>query len=405
MNQLIRGVAGALVVLAAATASAQPSSQFLSEFQAGTDAYRLGDYDTARAHLERAVAIDPSLPGPSRFLAAVDVAESKWEDCIGHARTAIIANPASSEIIATRKLHDDCRAALGRAPFTGDYADGGALLVLTNISGAALTIGGLRAGATPLPPRPIALGPVEVVATKAGWKTARGSVTVIPGVVTDLELVLEEEPTSLDVVGDPVVPDHGWLRLDAPVDAAVIIDSAPGVLDERGRYQLSTGEHAVEVSAPGYLPYRTKIRVQRGQEQRVRVPRDSVGARATRRRNGTIALGTAAGLGALGAVTGWMAMSAADEARDWATIERQRPQGVPLSESGMYAPVHTRADIEARGDRSHTLGLVSGVAFAASAAALATGIYFLVKTPTDTPVEVGPVIGDGWGVAVRGVLP
>ena len=107
----------------------------------------------------------------------------------------------------------------------------------------------------------------------------------------------------------------------------------------------------------------------------------------------------------LGAVTGWLAVDAADQARDWATIERLRPVGVPIADTLASAPLHTRADIEAKGDRARTLGVVSGVAYAASAAALAFGIYVLVKTPADVPVEVGPVIGDGWGVAVRGVLP
>ena len=104
-----------------------PSSDFVREFQAGIDAYRLGAYVEARAHLERARAIDAGLPGPHRFLAAVDAAEGKWQDCIEAARRAIAANPASSEIAATRKLHDDCRASHGLATFVGDYADGGAI--------------------------------------------------------------------------------------------------------------------------------------------------------------------------------------------------------------------------------------------------------------------------------------
>lgn len=404
-SKLMRWMVGAIGMIVAVTGvAAQPSSQFLSEFQAGTDAYRLGQYAQARAHLERAMAIEPSLPGPPRFLAAVDAAESKWADCVAHARTAIIANPASSEIAATRKLHDDCRAALGRPAFTGDFADGGALAVETNIAGAVITIGGLRAGASPLPPKPMALGKVEVTASKTGWKTATGTATIIPGVVTDLELALVEDPTTLTIDSNPEVPTLGWVRVDAPAGATVVFDGAALSLDDRGRYQLPVGEHQLEVSAPGYLPYRRKVKVERGQELKVVVPRDSTAGRAARRQKGMIALGTAAGLGLVGTVTGWMAFSAADDARDWAEIERLRPTTVPLADTLQYAPLHTRAEIQARADRSHTLAIVSGVSVVASLAALGAGIYFLAKLPADAPVEIGPTIGDGWGVSIRGAL-
>ncbi len=393
------------IVLIAAVAHAQPSSAFLSEFQAGTDAYRLGQYDQARAHLERAMAIDPSLPGPPRFLAAVDAAERKWDDCVAHARTAIVANPLSSEIGATRKLHDDCRAALDRPAFTGDYADGGALYVHTNIAGAEISISGLRAGASPLAPRAIALGTVEVSAEKAGWKSARGTATIIPGVVTDVELVLEEAPTSLDIAPDPGLPTDGWVRVDAPPDATVTFDDRAYGFDDRLRYTLPIGEYDLVVTAPGYLPYRKRIRVERGQELTIAVPRTSRDAHARRRRYGAIALGTAAGLGAIGAVTGWLALDAADTARDWAAIERARPPGLPLDQTTSIAPLHTRADIEAKGDRARTLGLVSGISYVASAAALAAGVYLLVRAPAETAVEIAPSIGDGWGVTVRGALP
>ncbi len=405
VSNLMRWMVGAIgMIVAVTSAAAQPSSQFLAEFQAGTDAYRLGQYAEARAHLERAMAIEPSLPGPPRFLAAVDAAESKWADCVAHARTAITANPASSEIAATRKLHDDCRAALDRPAFTGDYADGGALAVLTNISGAVITIGGLRAGASPLPPRPLALGTVEVTASKSGWKTASGTAIILPGVVTDLELVLAEDPTALTVEGDPATPTQGWVRVDAPAGAQIVFGGAALAQDERGRYQLPAGEHELEVTAVGYLPYRRRVKVERGQEQVIVVPRESIAGRAARRQKGTIAIGAAAGLAVVGAVTGWMAFGAADDARDWAEIERLRPVTVPLSETLAQAPLHTRAEIEARADRSRTLAIVSGVSVVASLAALGAGIYFLSRLPTDAPVEIGPTIGDGWGVSIRGAL-
>src|SRR5262245_27480595 len=109
-----------------------PSPQFKREFDAGVDAYRLGQYTDARAHLEKAKAFDPKLPGPYRFLAAVDQAEQKFAACVEDARMAIKLNPLSTEIGDTRKLHDACRASLGRPEMQVDPS-GGAISVTANV--------------------------------------------------------------------------------------------------------------------------------------------------------------------------------------------------------------------------------------------------------------------------------
>lgn len=400
---LLAAVAIAFVLAGPAFAQ---SAQFAAAFQAGVDAYRLGDYAAARTHLEQARALDASLPGPHRFLAAVDAAEGKWQDCIADARRAIAANPASTEIAATRKLHDDCRAALGLAPFAGTYGDGGAIAVTANVSGAAVSLAGLRAGSTPMAPRPIGLGEVAVSASKAGWKTATATVTILPGVVTDVALVLDEE-AALPVV-DPEhaqVPEQGWLIVRAPAGATVAVDGAAATPDERGRYPLAPGDHTLRVEQPGAIAVERPVRITRGQEARVTVALVSLAAAAGRRRLGAIALGTAAGLTVAGAVTGLLSMHAADQARDWAELERARPPGVPLDESAAFAPIHTRADIEARADRAHTLALASGVGYGLAAAALGVGVYLLATSPGQSSVAIAPALGDGWGVTLTGALP
>jgi PEGA domain len=392
----------AVAMVAVSTARAQPAADVVREFQDGTDAFRLGDYPGARAHLERAAALDASLPGPWRFLAAVDAAEHQWQPCVDHARTAIIANPASSEIVATRKLHDDCRAALDRPSFIGDYNDGGALAISTNIAGAAITIGGLKAGASPLAPRVIGLGPVEVIARKPGWRTTRVTVTVIPGVVTDAVLDLVEAPGALDVPIDTTPPHVGWLVVTAPDSATITVDGAVVEPDDRGRYQLPFGEHTVDVVAPGAVRFHRRVRIDLGQVQTVVATLPLASARDRRRRIGVIALGTAVGFGAVGAVAGLWSMRTADHARDWAAIERARSPVVPLSESGAVAPVHTRADISAESDRARHLSIVSGVSYVASAAALSIGVYLLVRNPDERTVQLAPMIGESWGLAVEG---
>src|SRR5690606_36863504 len=161
--------AALVVLLVAHAAHAQPA-RLTKEFQAGVDAYRLGQYDAARAHLEKARDLDPKLPGPHRFLAAVAQAQGRWDDCIASSRTAMELNPASSEIADTRRVHDECRASAGRMPYRGALGDSAAIAVTTNVPGATVKLNGLTYGGTPLAPRPIAAGMLELEIDKPGWK-------------------------------------------------------------------------------------------------------------------------------------------------------------------------------------------------------------------------------------------
>jgi tetratricopeptide (TPR) repeat protein len=178
--------------LAAAPASAGPVPAALTrEFQAGVDAYRLGKYDEARAHLEKAQAIDPKLPGPHRFLAAVAQAQRRWADCITETRRALQLNPRSTEIAETRKLHDSCRDSDGRPAYPGELGDGAAIAITANVAGATVRIGGLRYGGTPVAPRLIKPGVLQVDVEKAGWKPARVTIEALPAIVTDITVELE----------------------------------------------------------------------------------------------------------------------------------------------------------------------------------------------------------------------
>lgn len=184
--------AAAALVLALPVAAAGPVPASLTrEFQAGADAYRLGKYDEARAHLDKAQAMDPKLPGPHRFLAAVAQAQHRWADCIAEARRAMQLNPQSREIAETRRLHDSCRASDGRPTYPGEIGDGAAITVTANVAGATVRIGGLRYGGTPVAPRLIRPGVLQVDVEKAGWKPAHVTVEALPAIVTDIAVELE----------------------------------------------------------------------------------------------------------------------------------------------------------------------------------------------------------------------
>ena len=415
---MTRIVSVALILLAMGAAPVwaqpRPSPAFNKEFQAGVDAFRLGKYDEAQKHLEAAAAMAPTLPGPHRFLAAVAQAQSRWADCIASSRTAIELNPTSSEIAATRKLHDACRESDGRPAFSGEYGTGGALSVTANVAGATVTVEGLKYGATPLAPRAFALGEVTVTASKSGWKTATGKTTILPAVVTDLELTLEEDPAAVgDGNGDKPVADVGWLRVETVAGATVRVNGKPWAVDERGRFALQPGNHEVEISAPGRVTERRAVRVSQGQETVIEVDLESRATRARRQRAGRIGLGAAIGFGAVGAMTAVLSSQALDDARDAWVIETTRPENasVPLSESTRVQRLYKRDEIEALVQRSDRWAMVSYVSYGVAAVSLGVSMYMYARAPEEQPartsiVPVVPADRDGaWGMAVTGVLP
>lgn len=413
MKQLVF-IAALFVTATPAPALAQPkpSPAFTKEFQAGVDAFRLGQYDEAVKRLESAARMEPTLPGPHRFLAAVAQAQSRWADCITSSRTAIALNPNSSEIAATRKLHDACRESDGRPSFSGEYGTGGALSVTANVAGATVTVGGLKYGATPMAPRAFVLGEVTVAATKSGWKRAEGKITVLPGVVTDLELTLEEDKTVAGVDnGDRPMADLGWLKVDTVAGATVRVNGKPWAIDERGRFALVPGTHEIEITAPGRVIERRTVRISKGQQTSIEVELESRAARQKRQRTGRVGLGMAVGFGAVGAMTAMMSSRALDEARDAWTIETTRPANVPLSESVAVQRLYKRGEIEALVERSDRWAMVSYASYGVAAISLGVGMYMLAKAPEEQParttlVPVVPADGDGaWGFAVTGVLP
>lgn len=179
-----------LLAAAAARADTVPAA-LTREFQAGVDAYRLGKYDDARAHLEKAASIDPRLPGPHRFLAAVAQAQRRWADCIAESRRALQLAPQSHELADTRRLHDGCRESDGRPAYRGELGEAAAIAVTANVSGATVRIAGLRYGGTPVAPRLIKPGVLQVEIEKSGWKPAHVTIDALPAIVTDIAVELE----------------------------------------------------------------------------------------------------------------------------------------------------------------------------------------------------------------------
>lgn len=393
----------ALVLVVATGVASGQSSKLTAEFQAGVDAYRLGKYDEAKKHLEAARDLDPKLPGPHRFLAAVAQAQGAWDACITEARTAMELNPASSEIADTKKLHDDCRSSAGRAPYRGDLADSAAIAVTTNVPGATVRINGLTYGGTPMAPRPITAGTLEIEITKPGWKPATKSIHALAGIVTDVAVDLEPDPTAQTATD--IVPETGngatskkkKLTIEAP-GATILVDGKPPTDD------VEPGTHVVEISAPGKDTWRRRVRVD---SNRVIKPALVVTAeREAIERRGLYVLGAGGALLASGFVFAMLSRRAMNEARDIVRIERTRDPSVPLSESGDVSPVRTRADMQDAIDRADRWGLVSNITYGVGLATVAVGAYFLYKgakerTEGEPAFAVAPMQG-GFFVAREG---
>lgn len=374
----MRSVALACLVVAVSTIAHAQNADLTKEFQAGIDSFRLGKYDEARAHLEKARDIDPKLPGPYRFLAAVAQAQGKWDDCIANARKALELNPQSSESADTRKIHDECRMSAGRPSYRGDLADSAAIAVTTNVTGATVKINGLTYGATPLAPRPITAGQLDVEIEKQGWKSAKTTINGLAGIVTDVIIDLEPDPNATTSELHPETVEKlkvGWLVV--PANVGLTIDgktTAPA-----DRIELDAGTHVVELTVPEKDPWRRRVRIGAGQKMTLAPEFVDTATRSATETRGLYILGAGGALLVGGFVTALISRHAADEARDIERIEQARDPSQPLSVTGQIAPVRTRADFDAATDKATTFAIISDVAYGAGLVAAGIGAYYLYK--------------------------
>ncbi len=393
LRAIALAVVGVCLLIGTAGAQNQPSQEFLDEYRKGEDAYRLGNYAEATTHFEAAKALDPKLPGPWRFLGAVALAEKRYADCVAATREAIKLNPTAKTVGDTRAIHDECRAALGKPAYKDAYQPAtGAVSVTTDQVGAQVTIGGLSYGATPVL-KAVAVGTVDVTVKKAGYLDATRTIDVLPELVTDVDFVLEVDPNvGRDLGLGNGELTTGWVKIVTPVVGITVeVDGKSVEMDDEGRYVVEAGPHVVTVTAEGREPYSKNVRVAKGQLVSVKADLRSQGEVTSTRKRGRILVSAGVGLAVVGGVLGILGINATDTARDYWTIETNRPpfSMLPEGESDDIAPVHTREDIDALVSRGKTLGIVSNVVLVASAVAIGVGAYFLVKgRPAGDKVEV-----------------
>ena len=398
------------LVVVSRVAAAQPA-EFTKEFQAGVDAYRLGKLDEARTRLEKARDMEPKLPGPYRFLAAVSQAQGRWQDCVDNGRKALEINPRSAEVMDTRKLVEGCRVSAGRAPYRLELGDSAAITVTTNVSAATVKINGLTYGGTPIAPRPISAGVLDVEIDKLGWKTSKTTINALPGIVTDIIVDLEPDPKVQGGVElgpkqtkfvkgylDVLPPKGGQAPAEVFIDDKRI-DGKPGP-NSTTRYELDNGVHVIEVRSAGADAWRRRVRI--GGGQRTLIEPELV-ITASREKDETLGLYIVGGGGVLiaaGFIAALVAKDAAAEARDIARVERSRDPTRPLSETAPIAPVRTREDLQDARDRSAQFAVISNAAYLTGLITAGVGAYFLYRgarerTDIAPPFAVSPVTGGG----------
>src|SRR5438874_1126236 len=92
-----------------------------------------------------------------------------------------------------RRRTSPTNASSRRAPLRNELGDQGAIAVTANVPGATVIVAGTDYGGTPIEPRSVAPGQVELAIQKDGWKTQRATAEVIAGIVTDVAVELEPD--------------------------------------------------------------------------------------------------------------------------------------------------------------------------------------------------------------------
>jgi hypothetical protein len=243
-------------------------------------------------------------------------------------------------------------------------------------------LGGLRYGVTPLLPRAIAIGNVEIEVSKNGWLPKRVAVDILPQIVTDVIVTLDVDPNAKpDGDGTPADPlTHGWLVIAPDVLAlqpslridGTAVTTAPELV-------LPGGVHEVVVEAAGREPWRRRVRITRGQRASVAMKLPLVEEARARRNRGLIFVGAAGGAAVVGVVAALISKNAAEEARDIWAIETSRPETVPIGDTIGIEPLRTRDDLEAARDKARLWSIVSLASYGAALAAGGIGAYILLR--------------------------
>ncbi len=188
--------------------------------------------------------------------------------------------------------------------------------------------------------------------------------------LTDYITAAEEHIAAL-------TPELPYLQLKFGVppiaDTKILVNDQVVGMDRIGKLAVDPGEVSITVSAPGRLPYQTKIIVAKREMKDVEIPEleKSVTVKSSRRTLGLIT--TASGVAAIGGgvVIGLFARRSYNNAiKDCTQVPDTPPQCPP--------------DAQTDTEKARTLGTVGTVVGVIGVVAVGVGLYVWLRAPKDT---------------------
>ncbi len=384
------------MVGAAGVAHAQATTPaFDDAYNKGQDAFNLGKYEDARAYFEKARDLDPTSPGPYRWLARTSKALKDWPACVANGVKSLSIKLTSKYANDIRADIDACRGELKRPAYEGQIPQGqGGLAVITNVEGASVEVDGIKKGATPLSPFPLNPGKHNVKVARRGYISKDEDVDVGEAIAFDWVVDLAADPNAGidDRINNPQTANDikiGWILIASNVGArgSIKIDGKSAQPGPDGSYEETPGPHSVEVTAPGYEPWMKIVKVARGQKRTVKVSMKSSAELHAQKRNAYLAFGAAAVAGAVGVTFGLLENSTYEHAQEVYEIEQSRPMGAMGLPGTPEAVMHTRADYDSLKSQAESYGVISDISLGVGAVALAVSVYYFVEARVDGKEE------------------
>lgn len=215
-----------------------------------------------------------------------------------------------------------------------------------------------------------------------------------------LDVHLQTAQTQIDELS-PRLPHLSLQFTDEPLpDTKVVIHDKVISLAKMSNLVIADlpidpGEHTVVVSAPGHLPFQTKIQIREAEKQKLQVPRlsKSVTVKSSRRFIGKVTAITGLSFTAGSIVLGFVANRIYDQARPECTL---------LVDGTIQCPTNAYGDTKS----ARTLGSVGTVVGTVGVLAVLVGGYLYMTGPKDVrerKISVVPQVGaDGVGFAAVG---